>query len=110
MKIQQTLHTLNGSSREYPALLDRLLRAASPGDSLLLLEDGVYCITDEKSLQHIQTHDLQLFCLEADITARGLQVSLQKLHSLSQYLCTNVDDEGFVDLACAHQKVVSWFT
>ncbi|HSC76115.1 MAG TPA: sulfurtransferase complex subunit TusB [Pseudomonadales bacterium] len=101
-----TLHTLNCSAREHTALLQRLLRCASAGDSLLLLENGVYNITDDAFLTTITRAGLTLYCLQADLLARGL-------HNHPRHNTVNdatiVDDNGFVELACHHHKVVSWF-
>lgn len=96
--MNQTLHTLNVSSREYPALLSRLLRMASPGDTVLLIENGIYTLTDTAALQAMTDAGLALFALQADLQARGLDAK-----------CTAIiDDQGFVELACMHHKVVSW--
>lgn len=95
-----TLHTLNASSHEQPALLARLLRMATPGDSLLLIENGIYTLTDAASLQAIADAGLCLHALQADLAARGIEAKPASI----------VDDIGFVGLACNHRKVVSWFT
>lgn len=97
-----TLHTLNASSREQMDLLQRMLRCASSGDSLLLMENGVYNITDTAFLSAIIHSGLTLYCLHADLLARGLDNSHQGKAAV-------VDDNGFVELACSHHKVVSWF-
>ena len=94
-----TLHTLNASSREHGELLARLLRMASAGDSVLLIENGVYTITDSTALQALADAGLSLHALQSDLQARGLHNSAT----------TVVDDNGFVALACNHRKVVSWF-
>lgn len=101
--IKATLHTLNASSRENPALLDRLLRCASTGDSVLLIENGVYCITDPQAMQAFHAAGLRLYTLQADIDARGLQ-------AINNKNATIVDDNGFVALVCEHHKTVSWFS
>jgi tRNA 2-thiouridine synthesizing protein B len=98
-----TLHTLNSSARENAALLQRLLRYASSGDSLLLIENGAYNLTDTDSLAAIKAAGLSLYCLKADAVARGLQHNKQSD-------ATIIDDNEFVALSCSHQKVVSWFT
>lgn len=101
MNTKLTLHTLNTSAREQAALLGRLLDCASAGDSVLLIEDGVYNITDPAALSAISSSGLTLYCLQADLLARGL-------HNGHQGTVTVVDDKGFVELACSHYKVVSW--
>jgi tRNA 2-thiouridine synthesizing protein B len=97
-----SLHTLNASSREHRALFERLLRCASAGDSVLLIENGVYSLTEATFLSALSDAGLTLYVLQADIAARGLQ----------QYINTDVtmvDDAGFVALVCEHRKTVSWF-
>jgi len=93
------LHTLNASSREHPALLHRLLRMTSPGDAVLLIENGVYTLTDKAAVQAMASAGLALYALQADVLARGLDAKNIAV----------VDDCGFVELACTHGKVVSWF-
>lgn len=98
----KTLHTLNASAREVPGLLARLLRSASPGDSLLLIEDGIYNLTDSTTLAAIDAGEITLYSLQTDLAARGLQ------QLAAEAGATVVDDSGFVTLACSHTKVVSW--
>jgi tRNA 2-thiouridine synthesizing protein B len=98
---KSTLHTLNSSAKEQAALLQRLLRCASSGDSLLLIENGVYNITDNAFLTAISQAGLTLYCLQADLLARGLKQYEDGVRV--------VDDNAFVALSCSHQKVISWF-
>lgn len=102
-----TLHTLNTSAREQAALLQRLLRCASTGDSLLLIENGVYNLTDTNALTAIKGAGLTLYCLQADVLARGLKHYEQS--GVTTVDATVIDDSGFVELTCSHQKVISWF-
>lgn len=97
-----TLHTLNVAAREQHDLLARLLRCATPGDSLLLIEDGVYNLADSTALAAIDAGELTLYALQTDLAARGLQ------QLAAEAGATVVDDSGFVTLACSHGKVVSW--
>jgi tRNA 2-thiouridine synthesizing protein B len=109
---KSTLHTLNASAREQAALLQRLLRYASAGDSLLLIENGVYNLTDADSLAAIKAAGFTLYCLQTDALARGLinshNNSITAVDS-TVIDATVVDDNGFVELTCNHHKVVSWF-
>lgn len=95
-----TLHTLNTAVHNNPDLFARLLRCASHGDSLLLIEDGVYNLGNAQALTAIDNAGLTLYCLEEDVSARGVQAARVSGHL--------VDDDGFVRLACCHHKVVSW--
>jgi tRNA 2-thiouridine synthesizing protein B len=103
----KTLHTLNSSSRDQRALFDRMIQFSSPGDSLLLIENGVYCITDEYAMRTAHATGLQIFCLQNDIEARGLSDYVNI--PAQQNTCELVDDSGFVALSCTHNKVLSWF-
>lgn len=104
--MKTSLHTLNSSSREQRALFDRMIRLASPGDSLLLLENGCYCLTDQNALQSIHALGLSLYALDCDAETRGLKTCPALPATLS---CQYIDDAGFVQLCCRHDKVVSWF-
>ena len=104
---KSTLHTLNTSAREQAALLQQLLRCASVGDSLLLIENGVYNLADTDALAAIKAAGLTLYCLQADVLARGLKHHEQS--GATTVDATVIDDSGFVELTCSHQKVISWF-
>ena len=108
-----TLHTLNASPFEHRVLFDRLIRFATPGDSLLLMENGVYTITNDYCLTTIRATGIALYCLQHDILARGLQhlpVLTDEIAGTPKenriYL---IDDTTFVDISCKHHKIVSWF-
>jgi tRNA 2-thiouridine synthesizing protein B len=77
----------------HPAALPACLRAADGDDALLLLHGGVYAA--------VASLDRAVYVLEADARARGL---LDRLSGDA----TVVDDHRFVELAAAHQPVVSW--
>lgn len=96
-----TLHTVNKSPLSSTALAD-CLRAASQGDGLLLIEDGVYAVTSTDALQQIQQHGIELWTLIPDLQARGLLPRLPETVEA-------VDDAGFVALCCRHDKVCSWY-
>jgi sulfur relay protein TusB/DsrH len=108
MNNSSTLHTLNASAREQAALLQRLLRCASAGDSLLLIENGVYNLADTDALAAIKAAGLTLYCLQADVLARGLNHH-HEMSGTTTIDATVIDDSGFVELTCSHQKVISWF-
>lgn len=94
-----TLHTLNASPFEQPALASRLLRFASRGDGLLFIEDGVYAVQDAALLAAAHQTGLSLYALAPDLTARHLPEHAN---------VKTVDDAGFVALCCCHRKTVSW--
>lgn len=93
------LHLLNKSPTS--GLLDELRKALSPGDSLLLLEDGVYFLNRPEELADLPA-ELSLHFLAEDLQARGLTAPLPKN-------ATVVDYDGFVTLCTSHDKTTSWF-
>lgn len=105
------LHTVNKSPYSSQCLADCLDRVAA-GDSVILIEDGVYGINCATSgtLSSLNTVVTQLktlnvgFCaLRPDIEARGLQTAAAD----SPFIA--VSDDDFVDLVCAADKVLSWY-
>jgi tRNA 2-thiouridine synthesizing protein B len=91
-----TLHTVNKTAAN--DALEACLRVASNGDSLLLIEDGVYQAS--QLVQHPLASTLQLYALEEDIAARGLSLPAT---------ITPIGYAQFVELVCQHQRSVSWF-
>lgn len=75
------LHVINGKTA-----LDLSRRGAN--DSILFIEDGVYCQVEGPS-----------YVLQADLEARGLTATSNQ---------SVVDYDGFVGLCCQHAKVISW--
>lgn len=67
-------------------------------DSILLIEDGVYAVTD----QQLANTRLTVYALQADIEARGLSKKMPDT-------ITVIDDAAFVELSIKHNKVVSWY-
>lgn len=99
-----TLHTVNRSPHAAPALAS-CLRVALPGHGILLLEDGVYAaVAADAGAQALREvlADLAIYALCADLAARGIAASA--LLDAVQV----IDYEGFVDLACRYDKVLSW--
>lgn len=99
-----TLHTVARSPFERTALAS-CLRVARPGSALLLMEDAVYAALagtaeDAHVLGALDT--LMVYVLGPDMEARGLepQTLLEGVEI--------VDYGGFVDLAIAHDRVLSW--
>ena len=89
-----TLHILNRGPNQ-PELLQHLIDACSDGDTILLIEDGVYWSSD-----HFTHHfaGLDLTVLQADLAARGVKAAIGE----------PIDDADFVDLTVAHSRSVSW--
>lgn len=92
------LHTVN---QPPGAALDSCLRIIGPGDSLLLLEDGVY--GGQAGLaDSIADAGCKLYVLEPDAAARGL---LDRLDPAAEL----IDYAGFVELAAECDAVQSWY-
>lgn len=94
-----TLHTLNKSSdREAMASCLGLLRK---GDSLLLLEDGVYHCCAPDWLADLP-RKCTVYGLREDLLARGL---MDRVADDIKVISTR----KFVQLCCDHSKVINWF-
>jgi tRNA 2-thiouridine synthesizing protein B len=99
-----TLHTYNKSLDGGEARLRNCLRMLSPGDSLLLLEDGVYLVAqlhEGMELRALLPANVALYALKPDLLARGIFVKIPA--DLS-----DIDYAGFVQLCLAHPRVVNW--
>lgn len=98
------LHIVNQSPTERPALAT-CLRLARKGDSILLIEDGVYAAVENPALVEqtmLSNGQFKLFVLAPDLQARGLQND--KLIQGFEV----VNYAGFVDLVAANQLNQSW--
>ena len=74
------------------------LRAIGAGDSILLLEDGVYELMIPDQRLTAVPDSCAVFVMGADALARGVQVPAEL-----------VDYERFVSLCLEHDQVLSWF-
>jgi tRNA 2-thiouridine synthesizing protein B len=97
------LHILNKSPSEM-AVLDTVLRLASPGGALLLIEDAVYAATrgnaaEARLRQAMGSH--KVYALAPDLQARGMADRL--IDGV-----TTVDYDGFVELVVEHPNCQSW--
>jgi tRNA 2-thiouridine synthesizing protein B len=98
-----TLHTWNKSSAQ-AAPLAACLAVLAEGDTLLLLEDGVYLALDQAFLQRFTpvTPALPRLCvLSTDLAARGISARISPV-------ATVIDYKEFVDLCLQHLQVVNW--
>lgn len=98
------LHIVNKSPYQSSSL-QSCLRMALPGQSVLLIEDGVYAATSGSSAQAQITAALgkqvKFYALRPDMDARG--VSTKAMDKV-----TLVDYGGFVDLVAEHKTSNSW--
>ncbi|GAA4648171.1 hypothetical protein GCM10023116_04370 [Kistimonas scapharcae] len=98
-----TLHTVNKPSQSSPAL-SLAQSALVPGDTLLLIEDGVFSlIAKSQSFNTIKAlgNQYTITALLPDVRARGLDNHLPEWVTL-------VDYDGFVELTEIHEKTLSW--
>jgi tRNA 2-thiouridine synthesizing protein B len=99
-----TLHTYNKSLNAGEARLQTCLRMLTAGDSLLLLEDGVYVATQLHEGAPIRNQvpaGVALYALTPDVAARGISGKIPADFS-------GIDYAGFVQLCLAHSRVVNW--
>lgn len=96
-----TLHTINKTPAESGAIKD-CLSALSEGDALILIENAVYAAMPAYAELFTRLPgSVQCYLLDADAQARGLQDLNPDFRV--------IDYDGFVELSCRYQKVVSWF-
>jgi len=98
------LHTVNKSPFDNNAL-NSCLRVIAAGDTLLLIENGVYAALANTdicdSLDTLSTK-CTIATLAADVAARGIA------NKLSVKIDT-IDDADFVELATKSTSVQSWY-
>ena len=102
--MSQILHLVNKSPTDRNAF-DTCFRMASPGDSILLIEDAVYAALAnaefaKKILSRLE--NFSFFVLGPDVAARGLN-DTPLIEGISV-----VDYEGFVDLVAENKVTQSW--
>ena len=89
------LHTVND-----PALLGLCLRSIERGDSLLFIEDGVYCAQRKHS--ELVPDDVSIYVMQSDVEARGL---INRIEDKA----IPASDSDFVRLCCENSKIINWF-
>lgn len=100
-----TLHTVNKSPFRYRTLAS-CLAMAQAGDSVLLIEDGVYAAQAQTpaahQLQQARDAGIAVYLLKDDAERRGLNT--QALADIPQ-----LDYSGFVALSLRHLRIQSWY-
>jgi tRNA 2-thiouridine synthesizing protein B len=89
------LHTVNS-----PDLLELCFQAAEYGDTLLLIEDGVYGA--QQAYIDKMPAGITVYALQCDLEARGFTDRIGE-----QVTAAEVSD--FVSLCCEHGKIINWF-
>ena len=93
------LYTINRSPSS--ALLASCTPLLAEGDGILFIEDGIYYCSQTSAITAIDDQ-VKLYALEEDLIARGM---LDRNTAIPE----TVNVEGFVQLCCDYDKVVSWF-
>ena len=75
------LHVINKPESYDPAF-------CGEDDSVVLIENGIYLKLERKT-----------YVVKADLEARGVQPETHQ---------TLIDYDGFVELCCQHDKVITW--
>lgn len=99
-----TLHTWNKTSATAPQIA-ACLAILAEGDTLLLLEDGVYLALDAEFVSRFAGDGKlrpRLCALSADLAARGISARISPAVNMIGY-------EEFVVQSLQHQRVVNWF-
>ena len=94
------LHTLNASPNS--AAFRDCLAAIAPGDALLLLGDGVYCVLGATpACEAILRCGAQLYALDKDARAAGIIATPDTV--------TITDMTGFVALTARYPRQLAWY-
>lgn len=96
------LHTLNKPPRAPAAIacLEVLTASSEDGDSLLLLEDGVY-MADKSNKERVRQVPTKIYALDIDIEARGLAHRVLPSIKVISYA-------DFVQLVVEHKMTKAW--
>jgi tRNA 2-thiouridine synthesizing protein B len=100
-----TLHTVNKSPFSHSTLAS-CLAVCRPGDTLLLIEDGVYgalaSSPHAEQLRNVVAYGVRTYALEPDIAARGLMGERLQEVELTDYA-------DFVRLSAELRCIQSWY-
>ena len=94
-----SLHLLSRSPAS--GLLAQARKTMTPGDALLLLEDGVYHLRQPRELAEL-AESASIYFLAPDLRARGLGQELPAGAAVLDY-------DGLVSLCVSHDRTLSWF-
>ena len=94
------LHTLNASPGS--SAFNDCLRVITPGDSLLLMGDGVYAaIADTDASRKLGSCGAHIHVLQQDAVARGVDKLVTEAN--------RVDLDGFVTLTEQYPRQQAWY-
>jgi len=107
--LNSTLHTLN-KTQSVSLLNAQLSQCMSAGDSVILIEDGVYqCMnllnaSGAFNQDHWSDKAANIYVLSDDARARGIP-----MESIKHAKISFINYHEFVTLSLKHHKVVSWY-
>ena len=87
------LHTFNKAQA-----LSTFGRFIQKGDSVIFIEDGVYCLLDH----NLDLGTANILVIEADVLARGLETRIDKS-------VKRIDYQDFVELCSEANSISNWF-
>jgi len=99
-----TLHTVNKSPFQNQSLIS-CLGHAKAGDSVLMIEDGVYGAMSDTAMAEVVAGmgaNVKLFVLGADVAARGIDAG-----RVAEGV-TSVGYDEFVGMAASCDRVQNW--
>ena len=95
------LHIINKTKDA--TLIDQCMRYCSQGDSVLLVEDGVYlALTSSPSLPSELSNDITLYALKEDLIVRGLELDKVQMNVKPVHM------SEYIELTASHSKVINW--
>lgn len=93
-----TLHIVSKSPFRTDAL-QRCLALVAPGDSIILIEDGVFAVNHSVLTVRDSGVDITCYALSDDLVARSLSAAGTGVQT--------TDAAGFVTLVCEHRNSLS---
>jgi sulfur relay protein TusB/DsrH len=87
------LHTFNKAQALYT-----FGQFVQKGDSVLFMEDGVYCVPDDE----LDLGTDNILAIETDVLARGLDARIDKS-------VKRIDYQGFVEICAEANSISNWF-
>jgi sulfur relay protein TusB/DsrH len=87
------LHTFNKAQALYT-----FGQFVQKGDSVIFMEDGVYCLLDDG----LDLGTENILVIEADVLARGLDTRIDQS-------VKRIDYQGFVEICAEANSISNWF-
>jgi sulfur relay protein TusB/DsrH len=87
------LHTFNKAQALYT-----FGKFVQKGDSVIFIEDGVYCLLND----NLGLHTKNIFTIKADVLARGLDARINET-------VKRIDYQDFVEICSEANSISNWF-